>query len=108
MTDIGNLYRTIEKYFGGTEKYAKGKRSMFMDYMHRYHSTAYLYPVSRAFGGSLQEISVEGTVTVLMNILHYLELLILRMSCGGDSILENNRISFCDQLKWCHSYASCL
>ena len=45
-TDIGNLLHAIEKYFGGTENYAKGKVSTFMDYMHRYHPTAYLYPMS--------------------------------------------------------------
>ena len=45
-TDIGNLISTIEKYFGGTANYSKGKGSVFMDYMRRYHPTAYLYPVS--------------------------------------------------------------
>ena len=44
-TDIFNLLRDIEKYCGRTTNYAKGKGSMFMYYMHRYHSTAYLYPV---------------------------------------------------------------
>ena len=50
--NIGNLLRAIDKYFGGTANYAKGKRSIIMDYMRRYHPTAYLYPVSRACGGS--------------------------------------------------------
>ena len=45
-TDIGNILCGIEKYFGGTANYAKGKGYMFMDYMCRYHPTAYLYPVS--------------------------------------------------------------
>ena len=49
-TDIGNLLRAIEKYFGGTANYAKGKGSMFMDYMRRYHPTAYLYSVAHACG----------------------------------------------------------
>ena len=39
-TDISNLLRAIEKYFGGTANYAKGKGSMFMDYMRRCHPTA--------------------------------------------------------------------
>ena len=39
-TDIGNLLHAIEKYFGGTANYAKGKRYMFMDYMLRYHPTS--------------------------------------------------------------------
>ena len=50
-TDIGNLLRAIEKYFGGTEKYAKGIGSILMDYKCHYQPTAYLYPVSRACGG---------------------------------------------------------
>ena len=69
-TDIGNLLHAIEKYFGGTANYAKEKGYMFMDYMRRYHPTSYLYPVSRACGGSRQEIGVEGAVSVLMNTPH--------------------------------------
>ena len=61
---------------------------MFMDYMICYHPIAYLYPVARVSGVSRQDISVEGVFYVLMNILHYLELLIWRMSCGGYGILE--------------------
>ena len=75
-TDIGNLICAIEKYFGETENYAKGKGYMFMDYMLRYHPTAYLYPVYQACGGSCQDIGVEGAVDVLMNIPHYLDFLI--------------------------------
>ena len=93
-TDIGNLICAIEKYFGGTANYAKGKVSMFMDYMCRYHPTAYLYPVSRACGGSRQDIGVEVAVSVIMNIPYYLEFLIWIMSCGGDGILEMFCISF--------------
>ena len=89
-TDIGNLLRAIEKYFGGTANYAKGKGSMFMDYMRRYHPTAYLYSVARACGGSRQDIGTEGAIPVLMNIPFYLEFLIWRMRCGGDGILEKS------------------
>ena len=46
MTEIGNLLHTIEKYFGGNENYDKGKGYMSMEYMCRYHPTAYLYHVS--------------------------------------------------------------
>ena len=35
-----------------------------------------------------QKIGVEGAVSVLMNIPHYLEFLIWIMSYGGDSILD--------------------
>ena len=87
-TDIGNLFRTIKKYFGGTANYAKGKGSMFMDYMRHYHPTSYLYPVSQSCGGSRQDLGVEGAVAVIMNIPHELEFLIWRMSCGGEDILK--------------------
>ena len=80
ITDIINIICAIAKYFGGTANYAKGKGYMFMDYIRRYHPTYYLYPVSQACGGSRQDIGVEGAVDVLMNIPHYLEFLIWRMS----------------------------
>ena len=32
-TDVNNLLRAIEKYFGATANYGKGKGSMFMEYM---------------------------------------------------------------------------
>ena len=88
MKYIGNLLCAIEKYFGGTANYSKGKGSMFVDYMRRYHPTAYLYPVSRACGVSRQYIGVEVVVVVIMSIPHYLELIIWIMSCRGDVILE--------------------
>ena len=71
-TDVFSLFIAIEKYFGGKANYAKGKGSMFMDYMARYHHRAYLYPVSRACGGSRQDLGVEGAVAVLMNVPYYL------------------------------------
>ena len=59
--------------------------------MRRYHPTAYLFAVSRACGGSRQDIGVEGAVAVLMNTPYYLEFLIWRMRCGHtDGILERN------------------
>ena len=107
-TNIGNLLCAIEKYFGGTANYSKVNGSMIMDYMRRYHPTAYLYPVYQYCGILCHDIGVEGSIDVLMNIPHYLEFLIWRMICGGDDILEKKCVSFCDQLKWCHSYVSCL
>ena len=91
-THIGKLLCAIEKYFGGNVNYYKGKGSMFMYYMRRYHHTAYLYPVSQACGRSSQDIGVEGLVAVLTKILRDLEFLIWRMSCGGDGILEKKYI----------------
>ena len=90
-TDVINLLRAVEKYFGGEANYAKGKGAVFKHWMERYHPTAYLFAVSRACGGSRQDIGVEGAVAVLMNTPYYLEFLIWRMRCGHtDGILERN------------------
>ena len=100
-----NLLQAVEKYVGGEANYAKGKGAVFEHWMRRYHPTAYLFVVSRACGGSRQDIGVEGAVAVLMNTPYYLEFLIWRMRCGHtDGILERNlfmllrsveMISFC-------------
>ena len=50
--DVVDLLRAIEKYFGGNANYAKGKGSMFMNWMGTWHPKAFLYGVSRACGGS--------------------------------------------------------
>jgi hypothetical protein len=89
--DVVDLLRAIEKYFGGNANYAKGKGSMFMNWMQRWHPTAFLFGVSRACGGSRQDIGVEGAIAVIMNIPFYLEFLVWRMRCGHDGgILERN------------------
>ena len=90
-TNVEDLIRVIEKYFGVTANYAKGKGSMFMYYMNTFHPDAYLFHVARACGGTRQDIGTEGAVPILMNIPYYLEFLVWRMMCGaGDGILEKN------------------
>ena len=86
--EITDILRAVEKYFGKTANYAKGKGSIFDYYMNTYHQSAYLYPVSRACGGSRQDIGVEGAIAVLMNLPYYLEFLMWRYRCGGNGILE--------------------
>ena len=59
--------------------------------MNCYHPTAYIYAVSQACGGSLQDIGVENAIAVLINVPYYQDFLIRRMRCGyGDGILEHN------------------
>ena len=89
-TDVNQLLRATEKYFAITANYAKGKGTMFMDWMNRYHCYSYLYPVARAYGGSRQDIGVEGAGPILMNIPYYLGFLVWRISSGGDGLLEKN------------------
>ena len=89
--DVNNILMAVEKYFGGTANYRKGKGAEYIFWMMRYHPTAYLYPVSRACGGARQDLGVEGSVAVIMNVPYYLEFLIWRMRCGhGNGILERN------------------
>ena len=45
-TNIINLLRAVERYFGGNTNYTKGKGTEFMNWMNLYHPTAYLYAVS--------------------------------------------------------------
>ena len=81
----------VEKYFGLEANYAKGKGSMFKDYMLRYHPTSHLFPLVRACGGNRQDMATEGALPLLANIPFYLEFLIWRMRCGaGEGILEKN------------------
>ena len=68
ITNIINLLRAVERYFGGNANYAKGKGAEFMNWMNRYHPTEYLYAVSRAFSGYCQDIGVEVVIAVLMNV----------------------------------------
>ena len=90
-TDVMQLLRAVEKYFGGNANYPKGKGQEFMAWMRHKYRLSYLYPVCRACGGSRQDIGVEGAVAVLMNVPYYLEFLIWRFKCGHkDGILERN------------------
>ena len=68
----------------------QGKGLLFADWMWCYHTGAYLWSVSRAIGRSRQDIGTKGCIPVLMNLPYYLEFLVLRLSCGGDRILEKN------------------
>ena len=111
-TDVVMVLRAVEKYFGGTANYLKGKGSMFLDWMRRYHPGAYLYSIVRACGGTRQDIGAEGACPVLMNIPYYLEFLIWRFRCGRDGILEKNlwielrSVEFVALLHTCSSYSA--
>ena len=71
-TDVIQLLRAVEKYFGGNANHAKGKGSLFENWIKSYHPATYLSAVSRECGGSQQDISVEGAIAVFMNVPHYL------------------------------------
>eukprot|EP00956_Cyclotella_meneghiniana_P001704 scaffold1864_cov60-Cyclotella_meneghiniana.AAC.3 len=57
--DIVTFYRGVEKMVGGTANYAKGSGKEFEFYKGEFHPTIYLYPLTRACGGTRQDLSVE-------------------------------------------------
>ena len=57
-TDVIDLLRAIEKYFGLVANYAKGKGKQFMVWMKKKHPGAYLYAVAQVCGGSRQDLGV--------------------------------------------------
>jgi hypothetical protein len=59
-TDMVDLFCCVEKYFGETANYAKGRGKLFFTFMNDNHPGAYLYPICRACGGARQDLSVEG------------------------------------------------
>ena len=90
-TDIIQILRATEKYFGGTCNYHKGDGRMFTNWMGRNHPGSYLFPLARACGGSRQDLGVEGAPAVLWNIVYYVPFLHWRLSAGlSDSILMKN------------------
>ena len=68
ITDIINLLRAVERYFGGNANHAKVKGAEFMNWMNCYHPTEYLYAVSWAFSGYCQDVGVEVAIAILMNV----------------------------------------
>lgn len=89
--DIVYLYRGAEKMVGGTVNYAKGDGKNFFYWREQFHPTTFLYPLTRAFGGSRQDLRVEGAPSILMNPPMYLQFFYWRSgACGtaGDGILD--------------------
>ena len=90
-TDSNSIFRAIEKFFGETANYAKGSGSMYYDYMRTYNPNAYNYQITRALGGTRQDVGSEGSMAVFMNLPYFLQFLDWRLSSGsGDSILMKN------------------
>ena len=90
-TNIINILRAVERYFFGNANYAKVKGAEFMNWMNSCHPTVYICVVYRACGGSCQDIGVEGSISVLINVPYYMEFIICSMRCGhGDGIIERN------------------
>ena len=71
-TNIINLLRAVERYFGGNSNYVKGKGAEFMNWMNFYHPTTYLHAVYGSCGGYFQAIVVEGAIAILMNVPYFL------------------------------------
>ncbi len=99
-TDLSNIFRAIEKFFGETANYAKGLGSMYYDYMHTYNPKAHHYQIARALGGTRQDVGSEGAMAAFMNIPFFVEFLDWRLSCGtGDGILMKNLLIILQSVK---------
>lgn len=87
-TDPINLFRAMEKGFGEGANYPKGLAKIFFAYMNTYNPLVHLWPLSRALGGTRQDIATKASMSVLMNLPYYLEFMNWKISCGtSDSIL---------------------
>lgn len=59
--------------------------------MNTFNPLAHVWPLTRALGGTRQDIATEGACGALMNIPFYVEFLNWKLSCGtSDSILMRN------------------
>ena len=74
-TDIIQILRATEKFFGGTCNYDKGDGRMFHDWMLRNNPGNYLFPLACACGGACQDLGVEGSPALLWNIVYYVPFL---------------------------------
>ncbi len=83
-----NLFCAMEKGFGEGANYPKGLAKIFFSYMDTYNPLVHLWPLSRALGGTRQDIATEASMSVLMNLPYYLDFMNWKLSCGtSDSIL---------------------
>ncbi len=90
-TDAVNLYQALEKDFGEGANYPKGEARLFFAYHNTYNPGAHLWPLSRALGGTRQDIATEGSMAALMNLPYYLDYVNWKLSCGtSDNILTKN------------------
>eukprot|EP00957_Ditylum_brightwellii_P095812 7300192-Ditylum_brightwellii.AAC.1 len=60
QTEVGQIYRAVEKEFAKTDQYAKGDDTMFYSWKKTHHPTTYIYPCARALGGARQDLGSEG------------------------------------------------
>eukprot|EP00957_Ditylum_brightwellii_P193240 14713782-Ditylum_brightwellii.AAC.1 len=90
QTEVGQIYRSVEKEFAETAQYAKGDSTMFYGWKETHHPTTYIYPCARVLGGARQDLGSEGAIPVLMNIPYYLEFLNWKLCCRSDNICMKN------------------
>ena len=67
-TDIVALLRAVVKERAKTANFLKGHGDKFHYYKKMYHPEAYLFPFARAWGGSWQDIRLQGCLDVYMNL----------------------------------------
>ncbi len=63
----------------------------FLNYMNVFNPLSHVWPLTRAIGGSCQDLATECSCGALMNIPFCVEFLNWKLSCGtSDSILMKN------------------
>eukprot|EP00957_Ditylum_brightwellii_P058617 4446484-Ditylum_brightwellii.AAC.1 len=75
QTEVGKIYRVVEKELAKTTQYANGDGTMFYGWKKTHYPTTYIYLCARALGDARQDLRSKGAIPVLMNIPYYLEFL---------------------------------
>ncbi len=90
MDVIGHL-QALEKCFRDGANYPEGLDRIFLNYMITFNPLAHVWALSRALGGTFQDIATEGYCGAFMNIPLYIKFLNWKLSCRTlDSILMKN------------------
>jgi hypothetical protein len=84
--EIEDILQCIEKEYGLTVNCANRDGSIFENWLQTYHPTGYLYPIVQACGGSRQDLRIDGTPVILMNLPFYLQFMHWCLSIGISSV----------------------
>ena len=89
-TDIIQLLRAVEKECSTSANYAKGSGSELWYFLRRYHPGEYFFPFARACGGTRQDVGLEGSPAVYMNLPFLVAFFNDRLSICSDDLLQKS------------------
>ena len=87
-TEIVEILRKVEKECSGQANYKKGHGDELHHWLNTYHPGEYFYPFARALGGSRQDLGLEGSPALYMNLRLLVPWLNDRMCIKQDNILQ--------------------